>query len=326
MARPLRIQYAGAFYHVTGKGSDRKKIFQGEADFEKFKECLQEAKEKFHAIVHCYVLMGNHYHLILETPDANLSRIMHSVIGSYTIYFNKKRKRTGQLFQDRYKAILIDKDSYLLELSRYLHLNPVRARLVRKPEAYSYSSYRAYILKEKDGFVSPDLVLKMISSDRNRAPQKYRAFVESGITKKLENPIEKVYRSAIAGSTAFIQAVRRRVAKKAAHPKNVSQDRRPQRSGLDDVMAVLSSSLALPRKALLKSGGTTRNIAIFFLKKYTGLTNPEIGALFGGLTYSAVTKVCKRLDQAASTDPRLMRQITRIERAISRIRTPNPPA
>ena len=322
MARPLRIQYAGALYYVTGKSSDRKKIFHGEADFEKFKQYLQEAKEKFRAIVHCWLLMGNHYHLILETPDANLSRIMHYVIGSYTTYFNSKRRLKGQLFQGRYKAILIDKDRYLSELSRYLHLNPVRARLVRKPEAYPYSSYRAYILKEKEALASPDLVLKMIAPDRKRASQKYRAFVEAGINKNLKSPVEKIYRSAIAGSSSFIQSVRRRVAKKTTRPKHVSAGRGlSQRSDLDKVMAALSSSLAVPRKALLKSVGTTRNLAIFFVKKYTSLTNPEIGALFGGLTYSAVTKVCIRLGKAAGTDPHLTRQIADIERAISRIKS-----
>jgi putative transposase len=320
MARPLRIQYAGAFYHVTGKGIDRKKIFHGEADFEKFKLYLQEAKEKFHVIVHCYVLMGNHYHLILETPEANLSRIMHYVIGSYTTYFNSKRRLKGQLFQGRYKAILIDKDRYLSGLSRYLHLNPVRARLVHKPEAYAYSSYRNYVLNEADALASPDLALKMISPDRKRARQKYRAFVEAGINMKLKNPIETVYRSAIAGSTSFIRAVSRRVAKKAPHPRNLFQRDRRQRSDMDGVIAVLSSSLAVPREALPRSTGTTRNLAIFFLKKYTGLTNPEIGAFFGGLTYSAVTKLCKRLEGAAAHDAKLRQQISRIERAISHVK------
>src|SRR5208337_4627008 len=111
---------------------------------------------KFGLILHAYVLMTNHYHLIVGTPGKNLGKIMHFINGSYTTYVNIKRKRTGHLFQGRYKAILVDKDNYLLELSRYLHLNPVRAKMVRKPEEYLHSSYRSYVTASQESIVSPD--------------------------------------------------------------------------------------------------------------------------------------------------------------------------
>jgi len=150
MARPLRIEYEGAYYHITARGNEKRKIYFTKSDYEKFKGYLAEAKKKYGIIIHSYVLMSNHYHLIIQTPEANLSKAMHYINGSYTTYTNIKRNRSGHLFQGRYKAILIDRDNYLLELSRYLHLNPVRAGMVNRPEEYPYSSYKTYISRSKE--------------------------------------------------------------------------------------------------------------------------------------------------------------------------------
>jgi len=166
MARPLRIEYEGAFYHVTSRGNDRKRIYFTESDYYKFRSCLKEAQQKYGYLLHCYVLMPNHYHLLMETPHANVSKVMHFINGSYTNYINKKHRRSGHLFQGRYKAIVVDRDNYLLELSRYLHLNPVRAELVAKPIDYAHSSYKSYVTTSKENFVSRNLILQMISKDR----------------------------------------------------------------------------------------------------------------------------------------------------------------
>jgi len=163
MARPLRIEYEGAFYHVTARGNERRRIYYSQSDYEKFKDYLKEAQEKYGYVLHCYVLMNNHYHLILETPEANLSKVMHYINGSYTNYINIKRKRSGHLFQGRYKAILIDRDRYLLELSRYVHLNPIRAALVVKLEDYVHSSYGLFVTRSKEDIVYRDLILEMVS-------------------------------------------------------------------------------------------------------------------------------------------------------------------
>ncbi len=140
MARPLRIEYAGAFYHVTARGNDRKKIFFTQRDYARFKEYLSIARERFGSVLHAYVLMGNHYHLLLETPEGNLVQVMHYLNGSYTTYINVKRKRSGHLFKGRDNSIVIDKDSYLLTLSRYIHLTPVRAKIKERPADYPHSS------------------------------------------------------------------------------------------------------------------------------------------------------------------------------------------
>ena len=150
MSRPLRIEFAGLFYHVTARGNERKKVFVSQRDYARFKEYLAIARERFGCVLHAYVLMGNHYHFLLETTEANLSKVMHYLNGSYTTYFNVKRKRSGHLFQGRYKSIVVDRDSYLLELSRYIHLNPVRAGIKERPEEYPHSSYGCYLARHED--------------------------------------------------------------------------------------------------------------------------------------------------------------------------------
>jgi putative transposase len=145
MARPLRIVYPGAYYHVMSRGNEQKEIFKSQRDREKFLEYLASANERYGAIIQAYCLMSNHYHLLLETPEGNLPQIMRHINGAYTTYFNVKRKRSGHLFQGRYKAILVDADSYAAELSRYIHLNPIRVGLAERSEDYPWSSYRSYI-------------------------------------------------------------------------------------------------------------------------------------------------------------------------------------
>ena len=211
MARPLRIEYEGAVYHVTARGNERAKIFFSKADYRKFKDYIAAAKEKFDLILHAYVLMTNHYHLIVETPAKNLSKIMHFINSSYTTYINIKRKRTGHLFQGRYKAILVDKDNYLLELSRYLHLNPVRAKMTPKPEDYPYSSYRSYVTGQPENLVNTDTILGILRGKRRDAPGRYKDFVESVMEEEIENPLRKVYGGLILGSKRFIRDILQRV-------------------------------------------------------------------------------------------------------------------
>jgi len=149
MARPLRINCPGAFYHVTCRGNEQKNVFKSKLDREKFFEYLDSATQRYDAVIHAFCLMSNHYHLLIETPSGNLPQIMRHINGAYTTYFNVKRARSGHLFQGRYKAILVEIDEYAKELSRYIHLNPVRAKMVKTPEEYEWSSYQFYIGKKK---------------------------------------------------------------------------------------------------------------------------------------------------------------------------------
>jgi putative transposase len=185
MARPLRIEYPGAVYHVTSRGNEKKPVFRDEQDRLNFLNTLQHTNKRYNWICHAYCLMTNHYHLLIETPDANLSIGMRQLNGVYTQLFNKWHGRSGHLFQGRYKAILIQKDSHLLEVCRYVVLNPVRARMVETPEESPWSSYLATAGKAKPHpCLTTDWVLGQFSGKRGKAEQEYRQFVKKGIGKQ----------------------------------------------------------------------------------------------------------------------------------------------
>ncbi len=185
MARPLRIEYPGAVYQVTSRGNEKKPVFKDEQDRLNFLNTLQHAGKRYNWICHAYCLMTNHYHLLIETPDGNLSIGMRQLNGVYTQLFNNWHGRTGHLFQGRYKAILIQKDSHLLEVCRYVVLNPVRAKMVETPEGYRWSSYLATAGRTKPHpCLTTDWVLGQFSGKRGKAEQEYRQFVKWGIGKQ----------------------------------------------------------------------------------------------------------------------------------------------
>ncbi len=211
MARPLRIQYPGAYYHVTSRGNERKDIFRSRRDREKFLEYLQSATQRYGARIHCYCLMSNHYHLLMETPEGNLSQIMQHINGSYTTYHNIKRKRAGHLFQGRYHALLVEADAYALELSRYVHLNPLRAGITEPPEEHPWSSCSSYI----DGRAVPewlytDAILAYMSSNESEARSRYWRFVQDGLRISCSSPLKEAAAGVILGRAAFVEKIRRK--------------------------------------------------------------------------------------------------------------------
>lgn len=182
MARPIRIELSGALYHVTARGDRREDIYEDDNDRRAFLDVLGQVVADFNWICHAYCLMTNHYHLVVETPDANLSKGMRQLNGVYTQYSNRRHDRTGHLFQGRYKAILVDGDSYLLELARYVVLNPVRAGMVRDPGNWPWSSYRAMMGTEAaPEWLATDGLLAAFAKRRSTARQRYMRFVADGI-------------------------------------------------------------------------------------------------------------------------------------------------
>jgi putative transposase len=182
MARPLRIEFAGALYHVTSRGDRHEPIFEDDDDRQVFLNVLAEVVSRFNWLCHAYCLMTNHYHLVVETPDGNLSKGMRQLNGMYTQASNRRHKRTGHLFQGRFKGILVDKESYLLELSRYVVLNPVRAAMVKHPGDYAWSSYGAMVgATPTPGWLATDRLLIQFGSRRAEARRRYTRFVEEGI-------------------------------------------------------------------------------------------------------------------------------------------------
>ena len=202
MARPLRIEYPGAVYHITSRGNEKKLIFKDERDREIFLDTLSQVDKRYNWLCHAYCLMNNHYHLIIETPDGNLSAGMRQLNGVYTQAFNRQHNRVGHLFQGRYKGILIQKDSHLLEVCRYVVLNPVRAKAVKKPGQWRWSSYQATAGIEKPHpCLSTEWILNQFGSTRRIAEKAYRKFVEDGI--KQESIWEAVRAQSILGEEEF---------------------------------------------------------------------------------------------------------------------------
>lgn len=182
MARPLRIEFAGALYHVTSRGDRREPIFEDDEDRVKFLNVLAEVVERFNWLCHAYCLMTNHYHLVVETPDGNLSKGMRQLNGMYTQASNRRHQRSGHLFQGRFKGILVDKDSYLLELTRYVVLNPVRAAMVKHPRQYPWSSYRAMVGQAPaPRWLATDGLLAQFGKRRAEARRRYAQFVLEGM-------------------------------------------------------------------------------------------------------------------------------------------------
>lgn len=209
MPRAPRICFPGAVFHIIQRGNNQQEIFLNEQDYWHYLKLLLEAKKQFGVIVYGYVLMPNHSHLILEIPNENpISKIIHFVAASYALYFNKRYNRVGHLFQGRFKSILVEKDAYLLELSRYLHLNPIKAGLAKRPEDYKWSSYPIYLGKHKDLLIDTKFILGLFSSKEgydNRLA--YKQFVEvelKGLEDKEDWLKQNVRRQRFLASQSFV--------------------------------------------------------------------------------------------------------------------------
>ena len=324
MARPLRIEYEDAVYHVTARGNKRRKIYFTKTDYQKFLQYIAEAKKKFGILIHSYVLMGNHYHLIIETPEANLSKALHHINSSYTTYINHKRKRSGHLFQGRYKAIVVSKDNYLVELSRYIHLNPFRAGKVEKPEEYQYSSYKTYKTGKKDEILTQDLILGLIAGHKSEARRKYKAFVETAMrgSEEPDEVVKDVYGGIILGGTKFIKETLERIKEEYLIKEEVSQRRALQsKYGVEEVLDLVSNKQKVSREDITGNRfPEKRKIAIYLIKKHTQVTNRQIGEMFGGISYSAVAKVYNRFEQELMKNRRIRREIKKIEKAMSNVK------
>ena len=305
MARPYRLQGEGLLYHITSRGDDRKKIFISEHDFNKFLEYLKQAQDKYKFYLYAYCLMSNHYHLLLETTDANLSKIMQYINTSYTIYYNKKRNKCGHLFQGRFKSIVVEADIYFKQLTRYIHLNPVKAKMIDTPGQYRWSSYSDYI-KGKSDIVDIPGVKMLLDMDMKQYPQ----FVAAGID---ENPLKNVYAGFILGTKSFIKEKLDDLGLQAAE-HDFAHKKTIYCVDHEVIIAATSKAYDLERSLLFKSVKKpllAKKVAVYLLKKYSSLTNKAIGEMFG-ISYSAVSKIDNNVGVIIAENRRVKNDIERI--------------
>ncbi|MBL7157227.1 MAG: transposase [Candidatus Omnitrophica bacterium] len=312
MARPLRIEYPHAFYHVIQRGIERKSIFVSDRDKEKFLSYIESANKSHAALVHTYVLMNNHYHLILETPRANLVKIMHYINASYAIYFNVKRKRMGPLYQGRYKAILVQEEEYLHHLSRYIHLNPVRAKIVKDPIDYKWSSYKYFVSNAlPPKWLVTEPILSTFNANPGKAKALYRDFVIFGIEEEKYNFLDNLREGYVLGNSDFFENIKRKVSYRKDEPEIPVMRKIKQRG-----QPSLGNILDIVKNMAAENARLERKLVIYLAKTYTDNSLRNIASFYGNLKYKTVSKICERIKKLRQKDKKFDALLNQMEKAI----------
>lgn len=286
MARPIRLEFPGAIYHVTTRGNGGEDIYIDDQDRQQFLTVLGEVVSRAGWLVHAYVLMDNHYHLLIETPNANLSRGMRQLNGVYTQRFNSTHGSGGRVFQGRFKAILVEPNGALLELCRYLVLNPLRLKSVKNISRYRWSSYRATVGEvQAPSWLKTDWLLSHFGRSSAVAQRKYAEFVEAGIN--LPSPLAKVKSQVLLGSAAFVKKMKQRLLASTGIKNNARDKKRIRRPSLTSLFPVK-----------IRNDKSLRNESIKRAYQEYGYTMAEI-ADAAQIHFSTVSKVIKIGEQAA---------------------------
>jgi len=254
--------------------------------------------------------MDNHYHLLIETPLANLSRHMQMVNSSYTTYFNLKYNRLGHLFQGRYKALLVDKDSYIQELSRYIHLNPVRAKVALTPDKYLWSSYHYYLYpKNKPVFLETKFILSYFADEEDGDREAFKKFTEEGLSKQIKNPCKEVVAGLILGSNSFVQKIKDKYINHSKKSRDLPSLRglKKNRISSEKIINIFKKENSLTEQECLK-------FSVYLLRKYTGDTLEEIaGKLDCRISAAATSLSCRRLAKKRQEDKEIDKKLEYIE-------------
>ncbi len=312
MARQLRIEYANAFYHIIQRGIEKKQIFRANQDKEKFLSYIALAHTTYTAVIHSYILMDNHYHLILETPKANLSKIIHYLNTSYAAYFNAKYKRNGPLYQGRFKAIIVQADEYLHLLSRYIHLNPVRAGIANSPEECLWSSYKYFISKqEPPRWLHTDFILSIMDNNALKAKVIYKQFVLDGIGKEKNNITDNTHKGFVLGNKDFLESIKAKFVNIEDNPevpliKELKYKKEP----------TLEYIVEMAEKHVKDNSRLKRKLGLYLSRKYTQKTLNEIAGFYGDITDTGVTQAFTRVQKTRQTNKDLNKLLLDIEKGI----------
>ncbi len=317
MARPLRVDVPGGIYHVTARGLERREIVRDAVDRQKWTEFLGQVATRRDWRVYAWALMDNHYHLFLRVPSADLSQGMHDLNASYVSVFNRRHRRCGPLFQGRFKGILVEVEYHYWELTRYVHLNPVRAGLAKNPEEYPWSSCAFYFGRPMPPrWLASGEILGEYGKSSEVAKDAYRRFLYEGLAKGHPSPLHEVVASTLLGSPTFIELMKVRL-----------QDRLPQREvpaarrlqispGVDEVIQAVCTHLGVDKVCLMRKGArndSSRAIAMYLCRHLTNCAVHDLGRYFGGVNGQAVSNAVSKVYQKRKYDVVLDRQLQAIE-------------
>jgi REP element-mobilizing transposase RayT len=320
MARKPRVEFAGAFYHVITRGNNRQSIFRDDDDFHAYMRRLETYRDRYRISLYAYVLMSNHVHLLLETGTFPLSKFMQGLLQSYTLYFNRRHRRVGHLFQGRYRAILCDRESYLLELIRYLHLNPVRAGLAKHPDSYPWSSHHAYSGRKSAIEIAVDLPLGLLSTRPESAARRYMQFVREELGQGHRKDLYEVLDQRFLGTEQFATASERRARK--PHQRDFP---RPIRISLEQCLALVSRHLGLAADGIRSNARLhplvyARRLFITLASRQIGRPVTEVGE-FLGVDPSGVTNALRWLERHPKAQMKLARDADAIMEAARKLRS-----
>lgn len=317
MARPLRLSFENAFYHITARGNRREKIFYSDRDKEIFLKKLEEMLIKYSMICYAYCLMDNHYHLFIKTTQPNLSQGIHYLNSSYTNWFRNKHQIIGPIFQGRFKSILVDADNYALMLSAYIHLNPLRAGIVRQLKDYPWSSYLDYLNLRKSNISDPSFVLNLIDNNIFKSIKKYREYVIK--YQNMKDPLRESYHHIALGSELFIERIRQKI-KGLGRRREIPSIQSISKYDVDIIITKMIQVLNIERKMIFykKRGNLNRSLAIYLIKRFTPLSLFKIGELFK-MDYSAVSQAAKRFEQKCKVNDEIKEVMQKVITALKEI-------
>lgn len=311
MARAWRIEFDGALYHVLSRGNEQRDIFLDDQDRTRFLETVGEMSERYEIDIFAYVLMSNHYHLLLKTNRSNLSKGMQWMGLSYTRRFNNRHFRSGHLFQGRFKSIIVENDAYLVRLSCYIHRNPLRANMVERLAEYRWSSYPVYAYGHKGPeWLKTDVILSQFGGLKSH--QAYREKVQR-YSEEEKRLLEDLKHGIILGTSEFVKKLRGAFSPGSAQ-KEIPQYRKIQRDvdpsdQINRAAAMLEVDMSFCRqsKRIPKEFKTNRDLLVFCIWKTGLMTNEKIGELFG-MSYSSVSHIAKSVQARLGTDKEFIRK------------------
>lgn len=315
MTRPLRLEYPGAVYHVMNRGLARQATFRAPADSDTFLQILGEIHALWGVEVLAYCLMPNHYHLCLRTPQGNLGRVMRHLNGVYTQRFNRAHRRDGPLFRGRYKAILVEAEAYVAAVIRYIHLNPVKAKLAKLPEAYRWSSHAGYL---KPTSAPPWLCVRDVLAEFGTS-RAFHAFVVAGNEDALEAFYGAGRQRPVLGTEGFLAWLKttgRRLSRE--HPRYERTTVRPSvRQVLQGVARTFGVEVSTVKKSRRGEANDARKVAMYLVKRLCDLTLQKTAGHFGVASYGVIGWACAQVRAKQAVNPRFKKQVARVEALIS---------